>query len=125
MLTVVLVQENRPEILNKYALNDGKNAYSIYCDGERVGMLEWRFSGELIFIDSLDIDLEHQRRGIGRKVVEMLFDRYQTAIIGDAVVDSASFWRSIGANFDGEDEYNMDYYIKESLCLPFIIEDVI
>lgn len=121
MMTILIIKEQHEEVLAMYALNDNDNAYSVYCNGNRVGMVEYIPSGELIHIESLYIDKEYQGKGIGKAVVQMLQDKYKTAIVGDSLVTSVGFWQAIGADFDGEDE-DLDYYIEEGLCVPFIIE---
>lgn len=121
MMTILIIKEQRDEVLKKYALSNGDDTYSIYCNGKRVGVVEYRPSGELICIESLYIDKEHQGKGVGKAVVQMLQDEYKTAIVGNSVVEAVGFWKAIGADFEGEDE-DLDYYIEECLCIPFIIE---
>lgn len=118
---ILLIQEPDNERLKQYAIHDNNHVYSIYFDGEFVGVVEYKYSGDIVKLDSLYIDKWHQGCGIGRKVVEMIKDRHKTAICGDSVTEAVGFWKAVGADFDGEDD-DLDYYQDNCLCVPFIIE---
>lgn len=107
---------------DKNGLNDSymiinKNTDEIY------GIIEYTTSKskESIFIEYICIFEEYREKGIAKQVINMLNKDF--IIMGNSTIDALKFWQNIGAEFDEdiEDEDNLNYYIENHLCVPFVI----
>lgn len=74
-----------------------------------VGQINFEISNNEITINSIIIDIKHRRKGIGRKVIEYLKNKYK-AIHGTSVTSSIGFWSKMGAEFEYEIKEEMITY---------------
>lgn len=115
-------------VLN-FKLKSIENVYLIKYNDEKVGVLEYtknvnNFIEEepevLIHIEYVEILEQYRRKGIGTKAIEKLNIGDMDFVSGNAIPSSVGFWKSLGADFGGEDE-DIDYYLDKNICLGFII----
>lgn len=120
------------DFLLSFGLKGIENTYIIKQDTNQVGVIEYiqknmddNFSYEehqynSIYIEYIDILTEYRRKGIASKVINFLSDEGNNYIYGNSLPNdiSVSFWKSLGADFEGEDE-NLDIYKENNECLSF------
>lgn len=118
-------EERFKDISKLCGIRDIDNVYMIIDKYTRevYGIIEYRKEeeGDNIHIDLIEVWKENREQGIARRVIEDLNSSY--SITGDSILESIGFWSNIGAEFDEdiEDEEVIEYYRKECLCVPFII----
>lgn len=111
------------ELLRFYAVENIDNSYLMYFDNIDipVGVLEYREHGDSVHVDYICTFEGYRNQGIASCVIKTLNEDY--AITGNSVIDALGFWQKLGAEFE-EDitiKENLDYYIENNLCVPFII----
>lgn len=109
-------------ILKEFNLKDIDNCYLIYLNTTFVGVIEYKINEESICIEYIDIIPDYRRKGIASKVISIINPENKYYIYGNSLPhqDSFNFWKSLGADFDGEDEY-FDKHEKNKTCIPFLI----
>lgn len=111
-----------------FNLKNIDNVYLIKNNSDCVGIIEYITKRDeddeysSVYIEYIDILKDYRRKGFASKVIEMLTDKGSNYIYGNSLPNkvSVSFWKSLGADFEGEDEI-LDEYIENNECLPFSI----
>ena len=111
-----------------FNLKNIDNVYLIKNNSDCVGIIEYITKRDKddeyasVYVEYIDILKEYRRKGFASKVIEMLTDKGSNYIYGNSLPNkvSVSFWKSLGADFEGEDEI-LDEYIENNECLPFSI----
>mgnify|MGYP001060663010 FL=1 len=81
----------------------------------------YRLKNNLLSLLYISILEESRRQGFARKVIEKLLEVEGVfEIYGDAVPNSIEFWKSVGGDFEGEED-SLETYIEEDSCIPFFI----
>lgn len=109
-----------------FNLKNIDNVYLIKNNSDCVGIIEYITKRDKddeyasVYVEYIDILKEYRRKGFASKVIEMLTDKGSNYIYGNSLPNkvSVSFWKSLGADFEGEDEL-LDEYIENNECLPF------
>lgn len=109
-----------------FNLKNIDNVYLIKNNSDYVGIIEYITKRDKddeyasVYVEYIDILKEYRRKGFASKVIEMLTDKGSNYIYGNSLPNhtSVSFWKSLGADFEGEDEL-LDEYIENNECLPF------
>lgn len=108
--------------LNKFNMKPGDNIYVITLNNKNVGVIMYTKSGDIIEIEYISVLDEYKRMGIATKVVGMINPDGYFGIHGNSLAfkDAICFWKSLGADFEREDE-EIEYYKEENMCIPFFI----
>lgn len=120
--------EKDMEFVKSFQLKSIENIYIIEDDLKYVGLVEYIVNQKesddysSIYIEYIDVLDEYRRQGYATEVINMLSDDGNNYIYGNSLPNkvSVSFWQSLDADFEGEDN-NLDYYIKNEECIPFSI----
>ena len=128
MVKLVKAENKDMEFVSSFNLKALDNVYLIEFNREIVGVIEYtqRFEpdGEdmqtITRIEYIDILKEYRRKGIATLVIDEFRCLGEYYIYGDAIPSSIEFWKSLNAEFEGEDE-DIEYYIENGTCLPFFI----
>ncbi len=90
------------------------DSHAIVVDGILVGIVDYRVTTDFIKIMYITVIDEYRRQGIAGKVISMLKEEHQGKYMyGDALPGAISFWESMGAEFDEDDD--------DDYCTPFHI----
>lgn len=116
------------DFVSKFNLLNIENIYIIDNNNTYVGVVEYISKTmldedyESIYIEYIDILEKYRRKGFASNVINLLSNNGDNYIYGNSIPDTTaiSFWKSIGADFEGEDEF-LESYIENSECLPFFI----
>ena len=91
------------------------SALIIKCNDVIVGMIDYEVYKDNVKIFYIRIEDEYRRQGIARRVIEGIINENRGKYLyGDSLPGAIEFWRSLGAEFD-EDE-------DEDYLTPFHIE---
>ena len=91
------------------------SALIIKCNDVVVGMIDYEVYKDNVKIFYIRIEDEYRRQGIARRVMEGIINENRGKYLyGDSLPGAIEFWRSLGAEFD-EDE-------DEDYLTPFHIE---
>lgn len=116
------------EFIFKFNLLNIENLYVVEYNNTNVGVIEYISESilnedyESIYIEYIDILEEYRRKKIASSLINLLSKEGNNYIYGNSIPDITAilFWKSVGADFDGEDEF-LESYIENSECLPFSI----
>lgn len=87
----------------------------IMYNNEIAGMIDYNVHDERIHIRYITVSDQYKRKGIARKIIEMIMkDNPGKYIYGDSLPGAIEFWKKMGAEFDEDED---DDYLT-----PFIIE---
>lgn len=114
------------DFVKLFNLKNIDNVYLIKNNSDCVGIIEYIIKRDeddeysSVYVEYIDILKEYRRKGFASKVIEMLTNEGSNYIYGNSLPNytSVSFWKSLGADFEGEDEL-LDEYIENNECLPF------
>lgn len=86
--------------------------YDIISDKEVAGSILFRESANCISIESISLDLEYQRKGIGKTLISELLKKY-SAIYGCSSPCAIGFWKKLGAEFEYDVNEDMVYELLD------------
>ena len=91
------------------------DAVVIKCNDNVVGMIDYTIKDEYVKIFYIRIEDEYRRQGIARRVIEQIIGENKGKYLyGDSLPGAIEFWKSLGAEFDEEDddEYLTPFHIN-------------
>ena len=100
---------------------DYNKHFNIIVDNTIIGYISFRENKNSINIESINININHRRKGIGSILIKQLLKEYKT-IHGFSSPLSIGFWKNVGAEF----EYDItDEMVNDLMDMgeypPFII----
>lgn len=115
------------EFVSQFGFNNIADVYIITYNKEYAGAIEFSYKIRSysddyysIFIEYLDILNKYRRKGIASLVISLLSEDGLNAISGNSLPNntSISFWKSVGADFGGEEE-DLAHYAEFNECISF------
>lgn len=115
------------KFVSQFGFNNITDVYIIIYNKEYAGAIEFSYKiGSYsddyysIFIEYLDILNKYRRKGIASSVISLLSEDSLNAISGNSLPNntSISFWKSVGADFGGEEE-DLAHYEEFNECISF------
>lgn len=109
-----IIEDMREEYFQKVGLITPTSKVISY-NNDLVGIIDYDTTDKYVKIAYITINDEYRRQGIAGKVIEMIKEENKGKYMyGDSLPGALSFWESMGAEFD-EDE-------DDDYCTPFHIE---
>ena len=91
------------------------SALIIKCNDDVVGMIDYEVYRDSVKIFYIRIEDEYRRQGIARRVMESIINENKGKYLyGDSLPGAIEFWRSLGAEFDEDEdeEYLTPFHIN-------------
>lgn len=114
--------------VSSFNLKNIDNVYLIKNNLDCIGIIEYTTEKDeddeyaSVYVEYIDILKEYRRKGFASRVIEILSNEGNNYIYGNSLPSQTSvlFWKSLGADFEGEDDF-LDEYIENNECLAFSI----
>lgn len=108
-------------VMKEEKFNYCANSYDIMDDDIVVGGLSLIEKEDNIIVSSICIDFRFRKRGIGKKVIDILKEKC-SYLSGDSCPFAIGFWLKMGATFEYPiKEEDLDEMMNEGIFPPFTI----